>query len=68
MIPKIIHYCWFGNNKKPENVIQFINNWKEKLPNFKIMEWNEKNFDVMMLQELKLCMNMAECIWIQTLR
>ena len=53
MIPKIIHYCWFGNNKKPENVIQFINNWKEKLPNFKIMEWNEKNFDVNMLKYTK---------------
>lgn len=46
MIPKIIHYCWFGNNKKPDNVVKFINEWKTKLPDYEIKEWNEKNFDV----------------------
>lgn len=45
MIPKIIHYCWFGNNPIPENVIVYINSWKEKCPDYKIFEWNEKNFD-----------------------
>jgi mannosyltransferase OCH1-like enzyme len=46
MIPKIIHYCWFG--KKPKSVLieQCINSWKVKLPDYEIVEWNEDNFDV----------------------
>lgn len=45
-IPKIIHFCWFG--KKPHNdlVIKCINSWKEHLPDYEIIEWNEENFDV----------------------
>lgn len=45
-IPKIIHYCWFGNGQKPESVIKYIESWKNKLPDYEIMEWNESNFDV----------------------
>lgn len=47
-VPKKIYYCWFGN-EKPQKVIDCINNWKEKLPNFEIIEINEHNkvlFDV----------------------
>ena len=47
-IPKIIHYCWFGG-EKPQNVIECINNWKQMLPDYEIVEINEKNkelFDV----------------------
>ena len=44
-IPKIIHYCWFGGNEKPEKVINYIETWK-KLKNYEIKEWNEKNFDI----------------------
>ncbi|MEH7159016.1 glycosyltransferase family 32 protein [Neobacillus drentensis] len=45
-IPKIIHYCWFG--KKPHNdlIIKCINSWKRYLPDYKIVEWNEDNFDI----------------------
>lgn len=46
MIPKIIHYCWFGNSQKPDRVRKYIDNWKKMLPDYQIMEWNEKNFDV----------------------
>lgn len=46
MIPKIIHYCWFGRNPKPESVLKFIQTWKEKMPDYEIKEWNEDNFDV----------------------
>lgn len=46
MIPKIIHYCWFGKNPKSELIQQCINSWKINLPDYKIMEWNEENFDV----------------------
>ena len=41
-IPKIIHYCWFGNNQKPESIQQCIDSWK-LLPDYKIIEWNENN-------------------------
>ena len=46
MIPKIIHYCWFGGNPIPEKLQNYINGWKEKLPEYEIIEWNEKNFDI----------------------
>ncbi|QTV04561.1 glycosyltransferase family 32 protein [Faecalibacter bovis] len=47
MIPKKIHYFWFGNNQKPEIVKHCINSWKRYLPDYEIIEWNEDNFDVM---------------------
>lgn len=46
MIPKIIHYCWFGGNDKPKMVIDCINSWKKFMPDYEIIEWNESNFDV----------------------
>lgn len=46
MIPKVIHYCWFGNGKKSELVLKCIESWKKYCPNYKIIEWNETNYDV----------------------
>lgn len=46
MIPKIIHYCWFGKGEKPESVLNYIETWKKHLPDYKIKEWNESNFDI----------------------
>ncbi len=46
MIPKIIHYCWFGEREKPENVVRMIEGWKKKLPDYTFMEWNDTNFNV----------------------
>ena len=45
-IPKIIHYCWFGNNEKPNIVKKCIASWKEHLKEYEIIEWNEKTFDI----------------------
>lgn len=45
-IPKIIHYCWFGENRKPEIVQKCINSWKRNLSEYQIIEWNEENFDI----------------------
>jgi len=45
-IPKIVHYCWFGNGEKPQEVQDCIASWKEKMPGYEFMEWNESNFDV----------------------
>ena len=46
MIPKIIHYCWFGGNPKSELILRCIDSWKEFLPDYEIREWNEENFDI----------------------
>ena len=46
MIPKIIHYCWFGGKEKPESVNKYIATWKESCPDYQIIEWNESNFNV----------------------
>lgn len=46
MIPKIIHYCWFGGKKLPQRAKKYISSWKKFNPDYKIIEWNEKNFDI----------------------
>lgn len=46
MIPKTIHYCWFGGNPVPKDVEKCISSWKRKCPNYNIVCWNESNFDV----------------------
>ena len=46
MIPKIIHYCWFGGKPLPKSAIKCINSWKKFFPDYEIREWNESNFDV----------------------
>lgn len=45
-IEKVIHYCWFGGNKKSEEMENYIRSWENKLPDYKIIEWNEENFDI----------------------
>lgn len=49
MIPKIIHYCWFGGNPLPEMAIKCIESWKKFLPDYEIKQWDESNFDVNMI-------------------
>lgn len=46
MIPKTIHYCWFGGKEKPRSVRKCLLTWKKHLTDYKIIEWNEQNFDV----------------------
>ena len=43
---KVIHYCWFGGNPKSELILKCIDSWKKICPDYKIIEWNEDNFDV----------------------
>lgn len=45
MIPRIVHYAWFGGAPKPPLIQQCIDSWREKLPGWAIQEWNESNFD-----------------------
>lgn len=46
MIPKIIHYCWFGKGEKPSSVENYIQSWHNILPDYTFKEWNEENFDI----------------------
>ena len=46
MIPKIIHYCWFGRNPKPDIVSKCLESWKKYMPEYEIIEWNEDSYDV----------------------
>jgi mannosyltransferase OCH1 and related enzymes len=46
MIPKKIHYCWFGRNPLPESALKCIESWRKFFPDYEIVEWNEDNFDV----------------------
>lgn len=55
MIPRIIHYCWFGRGKKPKLAKKCIDSWKRFCPDYKIIEWNEDNFDVDKYEYAKYC-------------
>ena len=46
MIPKIIHYCWFGRGEMPKQALQCIESWKRIMPNYELKEWTENNFDI----------------------
>lgn len=46
MIPKKIHYCWFGRKPLPEKARHCIASWRKYLPDYEIIEWNEDNFDI----------------------
>lgn len=52
-IPKIIHYCWFGKKPLPANCKKMIASWRKYLPDYEIMLWNEKAFDVTELAYVK---------------
>lgn len=49
MIPKTIHYCWFGGNDLPSSALRCIASWRRYFPEYEIKEWNEDNFDVYMV-------------------
>ena len=46
MIPKIIHYCWFGGNPLPKLAQKCIKSWKKHCKGYELREWNERNFDI----------------------
>ncbi len=46
MIPKIIHYCWFGRGKMPELALKCIESWHKYLPEYEYRLWNEDTFDI----------------------
>lgn len=46
MIPKKIHYCWFGGSPLPQLAKKCIKSWKKYFPDYEIIEWNESNFNI----------------------
>lgn len=46
MIPKIIHYCWFGHGQMPQTAVECIESWHKNMPDWEYRLWNEDNFDV----------------------
>jgi hypothetical protein len=46
MIPKKIHYCWFGRNPLPKSAQKCIASWKKFFPDYEIIEWNEDNYNI----------------------
>lgn len=46
MIPKVIHYCWFGGNTLSQLSLKCIESWKKYCFDYEIKEWNENNFDI----------------------
>ncbi|WP_256988775.1 glycosyltransferase family 32 protein [Bacillus sp. EB106-08-02-XG196] len=46
MIPKVIHYCWFGKGELSPLIKNCISSWKKFCPDYEIIEWNESNFDI----------------------
>ena len=55
MIPKKIHYCWFGGAEKPKLAQKCIASWKKLCPDYEFIEWNENSFDVDQYAYTKYC-------------
>ena len=53
MIPKIIHYCWFGHAPLPLSARKCIASWHTYFPDYEIKEWNEENFDIGIIPYVK---------------
>lgn len=46
LIPKKIHYCWFGGKPLPDKYKRYMESWYKFCPDYEIIEWNESNYDV----------------------
>lgn len=45
-IPKILHYCWFGNGEMPRTETKCVKHWNRFFSDYKVILWNEENFDI----------------------
>ncbi|KHD38325.1 hypothetical protein NL50_02135 [Clostridium acetobutylicum] len=52
-IPKVLHYCWFGENPQNDTIKKCISSWKKYLSDYKFIEWNESNFDLTSVRFVK---------------
>lgn len=54
MIPKLIHFCWYGGGKYNEVIEKCMASWKNKLPDYEIMRWDESNTPFQNMPFLKI--------------
>ncbi|AFR22741.1 lipase chaperone [Lactobacillus helveticus] len=52
MIPKVINYVWVGGKELPSSTKMVINTWRRNLPDYKIIQWNEKNLPINQLKKI----------------
>lgn len=57
MIPKIIHYCWFGGKEKPRLAKKCIKSWHRYCPDYQYIEWNEDNFPISKYPYAQYCLD-----------
>ncbi|MBR4863356.1 MAG: glycosyl transferase [Oscillospiraceae bacterium] len=55
MIPKTIHYCWFGGKPLPEKAQRCIASWKKYCPDYQLQRWDETNFDLTKNAYVRYC-------------
>ena len=55
MIPRIIHYCWFGGKPLPQLALKCKASWEKFFPDYEIKEWNETNYDINVVPYTKYC-------------
>lgn len=53
MIPKIIHYCWFGKGEMPPLAQKCILSWNKYLGDYKLILWDENSFDIDSVQYVR---------------
>lgn len=53
LIPKKIHYCWFGGNQIPDKYKRYMESWHKFCPDYEIIEWNESNYDLSKCQYMQ---------------
>ena len=64
MIPKIIHYCWFGDNPMPKEQKNYIKGWKKLMPDYQFICWNEENIDVNRLPFIREAYSMRKMAFV----
>lgn len=64
MIPKKIHYCWFGKGKYPPLIKKCIRSWERVLPDYELRLWNEDNFDINSIPYMKKCYELRKWAFI----
>lgn len=64
MIPKTIHYCWFGKEKYPPRIKECIRSWKKILPDYTLKLWDESMFDFQSIPYMKKCYEMRKWAYV----
>ncbi len=67
MIPKKIHYCWFGGKEKPRLARRCIESWRKMATDWEIIEWNEGNFDLDQHPYLRRCHELGRWAYLSDL-